>query len=196
MADDSKFQSKDPLDAAQGQFNRAIRLAETRPKPLRYFRLFPKQPHEISADKMREALLGGYKAKLEQLPKEIRDKAMDYIDRREINFSTVQDVKNVLDAAIKLALASAESIKQALQAWEINQYGSASQRRSCGKCGVKDGPGSPLQLPLDHLQPIDVKAYCPKCFIAAHNAAESEHKAALSSHATEEQRRSMPDDEL
>lgn len=184
--------AKDPIDVAQGQFNRAIRLAESRPRPKHYFGFFHKEPHVISAAKMREALLGGYKAKLEQLPKEVRDKAMDYIDRRDINFSTVKDVQNVIDAAIKLAFGGVE----ALQTLENNQYGSPDQRRSCGTCGVKEGRDSPLQLLLDHLLPIDVKPYCPKCFVAAYTAAQGEYNARLSVHAQEERRRSKPDDEL
>jgi hypothetical protein len=193
MADDP---NTDAIDAAQKPYYRAIRIAESRPPPRQFFRLVPKLPREISAEKMREALLGGYKAKLEQLPKEIRDKVMDRIDRSEINFSTVEDVKNVIDAAIKCELAIAEIFKRELEAWEIKQYGAASRRRSCGKCGVKEGRDAPLQLLLDHLLPIDVKAYCPKCFVAAYHAAQGEYNARLSVHAQEERRRSKPDDEL
>jgi hypothetical protein len=154
---------------------------------------FRKNDEQISTEKMREALRDGYQAKLLALPEDIRNQVLDRIDSLNVNFISVDHVQLTIDEAIEY-VQDFSHLKQKIIDRENETYGVI--RRTCGTCGVEDGPQTPLQLLLEHLQPIDVKPYCSKCFVAAYNAAQGEYNARLSAHAREEQRRSKPDDEL
>jgi hypothetical protein len=153
-----------------------------------------KEPHEISAEKMREALLDGYQAKILQLSKEEQGMVFDYVDSLETNFTSARQVKAALDDGIQRAQQTTAIRKQATIDYENKTFG--INRRKCAKCNVEESIHSPLQLLLDHLKPIDCLPYCPKCYIAAHNKATAEYTRALNDQNKEAQRRSRPDDEL
>jgi len=183
MSDEPHVYNKAAYDAALADFHAAVREAKYRKRGWFEFG----QDHEVSLRNMQEALRGGCLATFKQLPKDIQEKVTDQIDSWEINFMTVEDVKQVFEACVRVQLELAEGVRQAVHGWEVKTFG--PNPPSCSVCGVKASANCYVGQLFPDLIIFDPKYYCVQHARAADEAATAAQKQMQEEHAQEQRRR-------